>query len=196
MAGVSSLTEIRDDLLRTRPVQWPVLLGTVELRIARTGEFPSLRDFITTPVQKGGLGMTVERVAAMLDTVDRYRSRIAEIKVKLGIAALAAETPAIAEHGGAREQVDNSENVNLNHNGGNQARYRIARLKRDYPDIAERLEGGEFKTVRAAERAAGMAVPEKLDKVGRLVKAFMDLQDADRQRFIEQISQLVGSKHA
>lgn len=33
--------------------------------------------------------------------------------------------------------------------------YRIAKLKRDYPVIAQRLAQGEFRSVREAERAAG-----------------------------------------
>jgi len=37
---------------------------------------------------------------------------------------------------------------------GTSAERRIARLKRDHPDIGERLDRGEFKSVAAAERAA------------------------------------------
>ena len=33
---------------------------------------------------------------------------------------------------------------------------RIAKLKRDFPDIVERILAGEFKTVAAAEHAAGI----------------------------------------
>lgn len=39
--------------------------------------------------------------------------------------------------------------------GGTSNIARIARLKRDHPDVARRLEAGEFKTVADAERAAG-----------------------------------------
>ncbi len=58
------------------------------------------------------------------------------------------------------DQVDKNENVNLiiNHQGGNGQPYRIAKLKRDYPAIAQRLELGEFKNVREAERAVWVVV--------------------------------------
>jgi hypothetical protein len=34
--------------------------------------------------------------------------------------------------------------------------YRIAKLKRDFPEIVERILSGEFKTIAAAELAAGI----------------------------------------
>ncbi len=37
---------------------------------------------------------------------------------------------------------------------GTSAAYRVSKLKRDRPDIAERLAHGEYKSVSAAERAA------------------------------------------
>ena len=43
--------------------------------------------------------------------------------------------------------------------GSNQARTLVRRLKRDRPDIAERLANGEFKSARAAAIAAGIVIP-------------------------------------
>jgi hypothetical protein len=43
-------------------------------------------------------------------------------------------------------------------NHGTSAAYLIAKLKRDHPAIAERLAIGEFPSVRAAARAAGLTV--------------------------------------
>ena len=50
---------------------------------------------------------------------------------------------------------DESDCVKPSSKGGNSATYRLAKLKRDYPDVAKRVEAGEFKTVAEAERAAG-----------------------------------------
>ena len=57
--------------------------------------------------------------------------------------------------------VDNSENVNSSQvpKGGNKAAYRLAKLKRDHPDIADRVANGEFKSVAMAERVAGIKPP-------------------------------------
>ena len=49
---------------------------------------------------------------------------------------------------------DKNKNVKPSDDGGNSATYRIAKLKRDAPEIAERLASGEFPNVREAERAA------------------------------------------
>jgi hypothetical protein len=39
---------------------------------------------------------------------------------------------------------------------GTSSRYRIARLKRDHPEIADALARGEYPSVRAAAKAAGL----------------------------------------
>lgn len=39
-------------------------------------------------------------------------------------------------------------------NGGTSADYRIRKLRRDHPEVAERLAAGQFKSVAAAERAS------------------------------------------
>ncbi len=64
---------------------------------------------------------------------------------------LARLVPVLGTHGGARFQADN---VSLGKRGGNSSAYRVARLKRDYPYVAEALARGEFASVAAAWRAA------------------------------------------
>jgi hypothetical protein len=62
----------------------------------------------------------------------------------------------LAPHGGDRtEQVDH---INLN-KGGTSSAYLVARLKRDHPDIAERLAAQEFPSARAAAIEAGIIRP-------------------------------------
>ena len=57
----------------------------------------------------------------------------------------------------------------------------VARLKRDHPDIAERLAAGEFHSARAAAIAAGIIVPPTpLDQV---LRAFRRLSAEDQAAF-------------
>lgn len=102
---------------------------------------------------------------------------------------IAATVEAIAEHGGDRKSDQDSKNENgiLNPRGGNNQPYRIAKLKRDHPAIAERLELGEFKNVREAERAAGLNVPPKLSRVRKLIRAYDRLTESEQSEFREAI---------
>ena len=60
----------------------------------------------------------------------------------------------LGEHGGDR--TEQGDNTTLPVRGSTGAAYLIARLKRDAPEIAERLAAGEFKSARAAAIAAGI----------------------------------------
>jgi hypothetical protein len=51
------------------------------------------------------------------------------------------------------------ENLKVSYVGGNSTVYLVRRLKRDAPEIAERLAAGEFRSARAAARAAGIIKP-------------------------------------
>ena len=54
---------------------------------------------------------------------------------------------------------------------GNNADYLAARIKRDRPDIAARVEAGEFRSMRAAAIEAGIVkVPSNLDKARKAVE--------------------------
>jgi hypothetical protein len=80
--------------------------------------------------------------------------------------------------------LDTVENVNYTKStssdqGGTASKYRIAKLKRDHPEVAQRLMDGEFKTVRQAERAAGV-VPE-LQEVFRVALPTKDRAAAEKK---------------
>lgn len=92
------------------------------------------------------------------------------------------EVLALRPHGGDRrsDQHNKNENVMLIERQGNAAEYRIAKLKRDAPEFAERLEAGEFPNVREAERAAGFPVPPKLTPLERVQRAIIRLSDSDK----------------
>jgi hypothetical protein len=67
--------------------------------------------------------------------------------------------------------------------GSTSADYLTARIKRDRPDIAERMQRGEFRSVRAAAIEAGLvARPDPMQQARR---AFERLPPEDRDEFIQ-----------
>lgn len=102
---------------------------------------------------------------------------------------------AIGERG--RPKVDEEKGYkkeNITFNRGTSAAYRVAKLKRDHPDIAERLAAGEFKSVSAAERAAGVETYTKLSKLDKVLnqtlKAWSEASEDERSAFFEAIQEL------
>lgn len=63
----------------------------------------------------------------------------------------------------------------------------VARLKRDAPKIAERLEAGEFESARAAARAAGFKVDTPLLTIVR--RAWKRMSPEDRATFRAEIEE-------
>ncbi|MBV8264802.1 MAG: hypothetical protein JO252_00495, partial [Planctomycetaceae bacterium] len=55
------------------------------------------------------------------------------------------------------ERENKVDNINLR--GGTQADYLTARIARDRPDLLERMEAGEFPSMRAAALEAGIVTP-------------------------------------
>jgi hypothetical protein len=77
---------------------------------------------------------------------------------------------------------------NLKMKPGQTADYWLRRLARDHPDILARYEKGEFKSVRAAVRAAGLIKePTPVDRVLRLLPK---LTSKDRQRVRQELDKL------
>jgi hypothetical protein len=66
--------------------------------------------------------------------------------------------------------------------GGN-PEYLTARIARDAPAILERMKAGEFPSVRAAARAAGILKP--LDPVRVALRALAKLTAEERRAFVE-----------
>lgn len=67
--------------------------------------------------------------------------------------------------------------------GGTSADYLTARIKRDRPDIAERMQRGEFRSVRAAAIEAGLV--SRPDPMQQAKRAFEKLPREDRDEFIQ-----------
>ena len=64
-----------------------------------------------------------------------------------------ANSVPVLNDNGVKRSFDKTKNIKAQQ-GGTSAAYCIAKLKRDYPEIAERLCNGEFKNVAEAERTA------------------------------------------
>lgn len=163
--------EIRETLFKMAPLQWPVFLEMAEHYLGLYG-FDNLQDFVTTDYAKGGIGVPLEKAKELLYFNPVYKHKADKFCPKLGIAALAKSVDAAKKHGGDRksDQPDESKNVRLKQYG-NSALERIEVLKRDHPEIAKRLEAGEFKTVAEAERAAGTRAPLRPKK---MVTVYLD----------------------
>jgi len=95
-----------------------------------------------------------------------------------------ATAPTIAEHGGDRksDQGDKIENITLKTDRGTSSAYRLGKIKRDHPELAERIIAGEFKSVSEAERAAGLR-PPLLTDYEKAQRAFWRLTEEDQERF-------------
>ena len=93
------------------------------------------------------------------------------------------EAPVLAEHGGDHTSEEGKATLQRNvAKQGNNTEYLTARLKRDAPTIAARLERGEFRSVQAAAIEAGIViVPSVLEQAKR---AFLKLSDLDRNEFL------------
>jgi hypothetical protein len=168
-----TIDELRFALIKQTPTQWPILLDVMDHRLNET-PFKSLREFVTTSFFKGGLGIPVERAEELFCFNASYKHLQQPLLAKLGIMEMAKAVPKLEERGKqeqlnrgkAKSVLDITENVKYNKNevpsdqGGNSATYRLAKLKRDYPDIAQRIINGQFKTVADAERAAGVKPPK------------------------------------
>lgn len=102
-----------------------------------------------------------------LDRLAKDRPDLDE-KVKIQSVACHIEKPALAEHG-TNQHSDRTLQSNL-HERGNNANYLAARIKRDAPEIAERMKRGEFKSVRAA---AIEAESPKITSTGKFPMLFL-----------------------
>lgn len=89
----------------------------------------------------------------------------------------------------AREQQEQVDIINLKHKGGTSAVYQRARIQRDCPDIAQRLEAGEFKSVRAAAIEAGIVRP--LTPIEQTLKLLTKLTADERQLVRDAIDAMV-----
>ena len=93
---------------------------------------------------------------------------------------LVEQQPALGEHGSNQHSGGGYNVTSTPAPRGNGPTYLVSRLKRDAPEVAERLADGEFRSVRAAAIEAGIVkVPTVFERVQKLLPK---LTDAERQQ--------------
>jgi hypothetical protein len=80
------------------------------------------------------------------------------LDVREEVTARRMEEASVGPGQGYRTDIRPLDNVKKS-DGGNSADYLAARVKRDRPDIAVRVEAGEFRSMRAAALEAGIVKP-------------------------------------
>lgn len=148
--------------------------------IKRTGEvaeFDQFIDFIETPPLEG-LGTTV-------DTLRRLVVHDTEVAVILD-RTLKELIPPIAKHGGDRKS--NQGSVTTLNEEDRGAEYALRRLKRDRPDLAERVVNGNLSANAAAVEAGfrPRRIALRLDNMRAIAEKLAKKLDA------EQIDQLIA----
>src|SRR5277367_6802522 len=98
-------------------------------------------------IREGGMMMKHPDKIALFDVVGAIMQ---EPDSRRLLGEVIAGVPMLAKHGEIGGGHTESRVDNIKSAGGTSAIYQIARLKRDRPDIVERLERGEFRSVRAS----------------------------------------------
>jgi hypothetical protein len=105
-------------------------------------------------VESEWLRIPAHVATAILEEHDLTKT-IGDVATRAQRLAADPETKALAKHGRpAKGTNGNGDNVTFVLKG-NSAEYIVRRLKRDAPEIAQALARGEFKSARAAGKAAG-----------------------------------------
>lgn len=177
-----SWTEIKARLLTEIPSEWCVLLSLAESKLKENG-FISLEDFITTSINKGGLGQSLDDAIYFLDFNSNYKYLARELKIKLGLATDSeiAKTIKPLNPQGVKDDRLFHRGETLKPKGKFQLR--IARLKRDYPNIAKRLMTGKIKSLRSAEQEAGIK-PLREVQLKSILKQFDKLTEPEKKEIL------------
>jgi hypothetical protein len=130
-----------------------------------TFEHASVQDWIRSK-SRAGLGMTMGYLLNMLaahddlvgpESAKQARTLLSEHGVSAASAVL-VDTEKL-KGTGKRGKAKRVDIINPFSEGGTSATYLAGRIKRDRPDIAERIQAGEFRSIHAAAIAAGIAKP-------------------------------------
>jgi len=79
--------------------------------------------------------------------------------------AQAQEAKELGKHGDNQHTERGCDNITSSSKRGTQASYLTSRIKRDHPEILERMKAGEFKSVRQAAIEAGIVkIPTILEE--------------------------------
>lgn len=175
-----------------------------------TFEHTSVQDWIRSK-SRAGLGMTMGYLLNMLaahddlvgpESAKQARQLLADSGVSAATAVL-VDAPVILKHGqagngrtkqlnkhGGTKRSDSAksrvDNINSTFEGGTSATYLAARIKRSHPEIAARVEAGEFKSMRAAAIAAGII--KTRTPLQQLQHWWKKASAEERQAFIKEVT--------
>lgn len=158
--------------------------GWKQLEDRQGRAFASYESFCVEP-KPWGLGRAREEIEAIIlerEGKAKRQARAQETAAKV--------TKPLKPDGSNQFAFDENEN-HQQHSGGTGAVYRVARLRRDCPEAAERLERGEFKSVAAAERYARGEEPHPPRKAPTpldvLRRAWAKASKAERDAFMDEV---------
>jgi hypothetical protein len=150
--------------------------GWEHLRDLKGRPFRSFTEFCRSP---NGLNLEREEIERRLTAPE-----LAQAEADGGVTA--ARDPKGGRPTAEEVKRRNQDNIRVTLYGTSAAAI-VARLKRDAPEFAERLAAGEFRSARAAARAAGFNVDTP--PLTLLRRAWRHASDAERETFLAEIGQ-------
>jgi hypothetical protein len=133
----------------------------------------------TVPAKDGDRALALVRAELIKEHVDF------DAVAKRDEMRLHGEREPAAQHGGDHS-TEQGDNVPLKSHRGNSAVHLAARIKRERPDISERLANGEFRSVRAAAIEAGIITPPTaLERIFKLLPKLSADERAELRRRLD-----------
>lgn len=138
------------------------LLEMLDLAVSKKvwDEFDmSFRQFIESSYESGGLGWSIENLKSVLRLKHRYEyegsghAGLIERIVKMRQQVVDLLNEPIGVNGGDRKSVLYYQTDSLSGNGGTSIDYTVRRLKKDNPELAEKVIKGELSANAAAIQA-------------------------------------------
>ena len=127
------------------------------------------------------------------DTEHPYGNFDAMLQAEIGASEdEAKERKLLAHRRPTKEEQENYKASNRRFKFGTTVEYQRARLQRDYPDILEALDRGEYRSTRQAAIAAGFV--KELNNLEKAQKAFENLTKAERKTFLNWITETEVTK--
>lgn len=179
------LPEIMQGLKRAEAMEWdkdliaPAGKYADDLQVVNYGSFKAMYAAVFEP----WLG---EYESLKADWNKHLNGDLSLVEVKGNL-----EERKLGNHGGDRKstlynKVDNQgDNITLKQWGTN-PEYLTARIARDRPDIHERMKAGEYKSVRAAAKDAGIV--REATPLEKATKAYLKLSESEKQKFYNWIT--------
>jgi hypothetical protein len=146
-------------------------------KLLRNIQGKPFRSFDQFCADANGVGMARGRIEERLSAAERAQA----LAGSDGVVAL-------AKHGRPTKQEADGKGANSTiSRGQTHAAYIVARLKRDAPQIAERLARGEFRSAREAAIEAGIIKPSP--PLTELRRAWKRATTSERKAFLQEVSE-------